>query len=390
MKSGKGASLPELSPNPCVRLALFLLGTALAGASLIGCASPSEPLERKPPVAATITDLAASQNANEVVLTFTLPTETVDRRPLKEPLAIEIYRGVGAPGADSRSHMTLVATIPAGEADQYAVHGQVRYIDLLNADVFGSRDSVGANYAVRTRASVKKDSEPSNFAYLLLRPALEPVSDLKADVTQSAVVLTWTPPAKTIAGSAPPITGYRVYRTETAEPATSEAKPESKPVTVKIGETQMPSFEDTQFDFGRTYQYSVKSVIGSGLEALESADSNVLTITPKDTFPPAAPQGLVATLVPRQGDVAAHLELSWAINAETDLAGYNIYRSEGADTPGTRVNTDLLLTPSFRDMNAQPGHRYSYTVTAVDRAGNESAASAAVSGGVPAENGPTP
>ena len=36
------------------------------------------------------------------------------------------------------------------------------------------------------------------------------------------------------------------------------------------------------------------------------------------------------------------------------------------------LNTDLLLTPAFRDMNVQPGHRYFYTVTAVDRAGNES------------------
>jgi len=380
--------LLELSPNPYARLALFLLGTALASAFLSGCASPSEPLERKPPVAETITDLAASQNANEVVLTFTLPTETIDRRPLKEPLAIEIYRGVGAPGADSRSHMTLVATIPAGEADQYTAHGQVRYLDLLDPDVFGQKDVVGASYSVRTRASVKKDSDPSNFAYLLLRPAFEPVLDLKAEVTQSAVVLTWTPPAKTIAGSAPPITGYRIYRTETGESATPEAKRESKPVTVKIGESQMPSFEDTQFDFGKTYQYSVKSVIGSGLEALESADSNVLTITPKDTFPPAAPQGLIVTSVPRQGDLAAHLELSWAINAETDLAGYNIYRSEGVDIAGTRVNTDLLLTPSFRDMNAEPGQRYFYTVTAVDRAGNESNPSGAVSGGVPAETGP--
>lgn len=381
--------MPELSPNPRARLTLFLLGTALALAWVAGCASPSEPLERKPPVAETITDLSASQSANEVVLTFTLPTETVDRRPLKEPLAIEIYRGTGAPGADSRSHMTLVATIPAGEADQYAAHGQVRYIDLLNADTFGSRDSVGATYAVRTRASLKKDSEPSNFSYLLLRPAFEPISDLKADVTQSAVVLTWTPSAKTIAGSTPPVAGYRIYRTATAEQTAPSGKTEPKSSTVKIGESEMPSFQDTQFDFGATYQYSVRSVIGSGLDALESADSNVITITPKDTFLPAAPQGLVVTLVPKQGDVDAHLELSWAINAETDLAGYNIYRNEGADTSGTRVNMDLLLTPSFRDMNVQPGHRYFYTATAVDRAGNESAPSAAVSGGVPAETGPT-
>jgi hypothetical protein len=36
-------------------------------------------------------------------------------------------------------------------------------------------------------------------------------------------------------------------------------------------------------------------------------------------------------------------------------------------------------------MNVVPGHRYFYTVTAVDRVGNESTASAAASGEVPVE-----
>jgi fibronectin type 3 domain-containing protein len=55
-----------------------------------------------------------------------------------------------------------------------------------------------------------------------------------------------------------------------------------------------------------------------------------------------------------------------------------------------RVNTELLLTPAFRDMNAVPGRRYFYSVTAVDRSGNESPVSAAASGAVPAESPTTP
>jgi fibronectin type 3 domain-containing protein len=90
--------------------------------------------------------------------------------------------------------------------------------------------------------------------------------------------------------------------------------------------------------------------------------------------------------VPATGNVPAHLELSWAINSETDIAGYNVYRTEQVDFPGTRVNAELLLTPAFRDMNAVPGRRYSYSVTAVDRSGNESPASAAVVAGIPSES----
>src|SRR5277367_3665725 len=57
-----------------------------------GCASPGEPLERKPPAPTAVTDLAAEQSGNDVLLTFTLPKETVDHRALDQAPVIEIYR----------------------------------------------------------------------------------------------------------------------------------------------------------------------------------------------------------------------------------------------------------------------------------------------------------
>jgi fibronectin type 3 domain-containing protein len=88
--------------------------------------------------------------------------------------------------------------------------------------------------------------------------------------------------------------------------------------------------------------------------------------------------------VPAVAGMPAYLDLSWSTNAATDIAGYNVYRSEEPSRPGTRLNSELLLTPSFRDMNAVLGHTYFYTVTAVDRSGNESPASTPASGSVPA------
>ncbi len=88
-------------------------------------------------------------------------------------------------------------------------------------------------------------------------------------------------------------------------------------------------------------------------------------------------------LVPAQGAAPAYLDLSWSISAENDIAGYNIYRSAQESARGQKQNPELLRTPAFRDMNIAPGHRYFYTVTAVDRVGNESPASAAASGEVP-------
>jgi hypothetical protein len=388
MGNGIGAPAPELLPNRYARRSVFLL--LILSPWWAGCASPGEPVERKPPVAEAVGDLRAEQTANQVVLTFTLPTETAEGHRLTHPLSIEIYRGIGDPGADSEAHMTLLLTVPSAEVNHYATQGHVRYVDLLTPQDFAEREIAGASYSIRTRASEKKDSESSNIAYLLIRPALEPVSDLKTQVTQTAIVLTWSAPTKTLTGSTPPVTGYRMYRAGAAanpEPSTGESPPAP---LARIGESESPVFQDTQFEFGKTYVYSVRSVVGTGVEALESADSNLVTITPRDTFPPAAPLGLVAALMPRQADTPAHLELSWAISPETDLAGYNVYRSEQAGARGTRLNTELLLAPAFRDMNVETGRRYFYTVTAVDRFGNESPASEVVSGGVPAESQPTP
>jgi fibronectin type 3 domain-containing protein len=66
------------------------------------------------------------------------------------------------------------------------------------------------------------------------------------------------------------------------------------------------------------------------------------------------------------------------MNSETDLAGYHVYRSAARDSKGELLTPDLLLSPAYRDTAVESGHRYWYTVTAVDRAGNESAPSASV------------
>ncbi|HXX43830.1 MAG TPA: fibronectin type III domain-containing protein [Candidatus Acidoferrales bacterium] len=391
MEIGIGAPPRELSKNSCANRNRFLYVAFLISLALAGCAAPSEPTERKPAVPQAVADLSATQTANSVALTFTLPTETVDQRTLKEMPTIEIYRGLGGPAADSGAHMILLATIPSAAVNQYVAQGQARYVDQLKPEDFAQRDSIGASYTVRTRASEKKDSEPSNVAYLLIRPALDPIADLKTQVTKPAVILSWSAPQKTLTGSSPPVAGYRIYRAESEPQAAGNVSgPKLKSPLAKIGGSDSPSFQDTQFEFGKTYAYSVRSITESGTEAVESADSNLAIVTPRDVFPPAAPQGLVVALVPAQAGAPAVLELSWAVSPETDIAGYNVYKSEEAGTPGTRTNADLLLTPAFRDMNVQPGHRYFYTVTAVDHSGNESPRSEAIPGGVPAESQSNP
>lgn len=387
---------------------IFGLLAAVFAALVGGCASPGEPTERKPPVLRPVTDLSAEQTGNDVVLTFTLPKETVDGLILDQLPSIEIFRGFESSetaGSHAAASPVLLLTIPPGMVDRYAQMGHVRVADTLQASDFEEYPNATAVYTVRTRVSSKRDSADSNAVSLRVRPAADPIGDLKTEITPSAVVLTWTPPQKTIAGSLASIGPYRIYRAEiqapqaaaSAAPGKSIAAPvataeisKPQPALVKIGETDAPPFSDTQAVFGKTYEYSVRSIVQYSDQAIESADSNLMVITPKDVFPPAAPLGLVVVFVPIQGETAAHLELSWAISPETDLAGYHVYRSEQADVQGARQNTELLIAPAFRDMKIEPGRRYFYSVTAVDRSGNESPASAVVSGGVPAEGQAAP
>ncbi len=404
-RSSKGLAGSFLSVLVAVSFICFLAA---------GCAAPGEPLERKALVPAAVTDLAATQQGDSVVLTFTIPKESVEHRALKDPPTIEIYRTFApvqppvSPAAAPDSSRTVSApalipyvTIPSSMVDRYSDRGFIRYTDSLKPADFEQHSGWLAQYTVRTQTNPKKTSADSNRAELPIFPAPDAIDDVKAEVTHSGVVLTWTAPRKAIAGPAPIPSGYHIYRAEVATatvapngkpsaPATAEnaAAPKSSLPPIRIGESEAPTYSDTQAEFGKTYSYSIRSFAAHGSANLESDDSNIVVVTPKDVFPPSAPQGLVVVLVPAQTDSPASLDLSWAISPETDIAGYNVYRSEQVGIPGQRLNAEPLITPAFRDMNAEPGHRYFYTVTAVDRSGNESSASAVVSSGVPAESSP--
>src|SRR5207244_823079 len=92
----------------------------------------------------------------------------------------------------------------------------------------------------------------------------------------------------------------------------------------------------------------------------------------RSSRPPAPPQDLVAAVLPGATPSAFVVDLSWSSNLETDLAGYRVYRSEQEGARGQLITPDLLPVPAVRDRSVALGHRYWYTVTAVDRAGNES------------------
>jgi len=404
----------------CSHRAIAIAAILFSASFFAGCASPGAPTARKPLIPEAVANLSSAQQGNHVLLTFSVPQFSAGGSPLDHPPTVEIYRDFEPVPASGELHPvtskrpSLLVTIPSELVPRYSVHGQFRYSEPLDASDFTGHPDSFAVYSVRTRVSDKKFSPISNVAALRVYPAPEPIRDLSGKVTPTAVVLSWTPPQKTPVGPVPPLVGYWIYRGEAALPKgepggpqdsaaapspTSDSAaaplpglpasaPELQSPLVKIGESTSPTFSDTQAAFGKTYVYSVRSVLDYEGANVESANSNFLTITPGDTFPPAAPAGLVAVYVPAAAGQPAHVDLSWAVSPEPDAAGYQVDRSGRPDTLGTRLNNHLLLTPAFRDMNVVSGRSYYYTVIAVDRSGNESAPSAAASVMLPAATQP--
>jgi predicted phage tail protein len=380
-----------------------LILSAAFGAVLIGCASPGEPVERKAPVPQPVTDLTASQSGDDVVLTFTVPKQGVNRLALKQPPSLEIYRGIerpatpspgqAAPGAASApENLALLATIPSTMVSRYAQHGQVHYADSLTPSDFQVLANQKVDYVVRAFVVAAKSSANSNPAAVEIIAPPTPIEDLSAEVTHAGIALKWTAPTTDMSGQTATLLGYRIYRREIS--AGTRAATSVEPGNVaqaqfaRIAEAEpgAAAYLDGEAAAGETYAYAVRSVIDHSGQNVESADSNVVTVVDRDVFPPAAPQNLVVAPVPAQGNIPAHVELSWQISPETDVGGYNVYRSDTASARGERQNTEQLPTPAFRDMNVAPGRRYFYSVTAIDRSGNESAPSVPVPADVPGSN----
>jgi hypothetical protein len=272
--------------------------------------------------------LTAVQRGGQVLLSWpapTLTTEGVTVRPARLG-PIKVYRvvreGLNAK-VSSLEYETMAqetASIPAGRTE---------YADRVDPSWAG-RTVV---YALRMTNERGESAGLSNLSALpVLSPPAAP--DLHARVTQAAVILDWTPQ---------PGAAYRVYRDGQLL------------ATVTDGD-----YQDREFEFDREYRYLVRGLAREGQLTAESADSNLVTVKPEDTFPPEPPQGLRAVQVQVDGVV----ELSWTPNREADLAGYVVYRG------AVRLNQDLLLSPTFRDPAPGPAPRY--RVAAVDRKGNQS------------------
>ena len=128
--------------------------------------------------------------------------------------------------------------------------------------------------------------------------------------------------------------------------------------------------------------HSLTAVASDAAGNTATATTINVTVSNKDTTPPSTPTGLSAT-----APTSAQVALKW--NASTDNVGvtsYKIYRN-GSTTALATVNAP---TTSYADSAVSASTQYSYTVTALDAAGNESGHSAVATVTTPAATDKTP
>jgi hypothetical protein len=109
----------------------------------------------------------------------------------------------------------------------------------------------------------------------------------------------------------------------------------------------------------------------AGVNTIRIADNgserpNIDQLRVLDLSPPAAPTCLTAT---NSGSV---ITLNWDDNSESDLASYNVYRSESLGGVKTAIATELTNS-QYSDPNITVDTPYYYTVTATDLGELESA-----------------
>jgi fibronectin type 3 domain-containing protein len=286
---------------------------------MAACGYVGDPLPPSLNIPVAINDLRLEQVGDRLLITFTAPEMTTDGVRLARLGGAEVtVNGQAAPAAVSAPGVVKLE-VPA-------------------APLAGQEVTVAA----RVASPKGRFSEWANASIAVLAPL--PVPDkVTAEATAEGVRLRWQG-AKA---------SYRILRRLGAV--------ESEIATVTTNE-----YLDREAAFGETYRYRVEAFSG----AARSGFSAVVEITPEDRFPPAAPAGLTAVAG------IGSIELAWEPGTEADIAGYQVYRAEGAGE--WRPVGAQSLQASYSDREVKSGARYRYTVVAIDRKGNESARPAVV------------
>jgi hypothetical protein len=355
---------------------------------IVACGKKGPPLAPLHLVPNAVSDAAARRTGGTVHVRFTLPTANLNGPGPVQLDRIEIYAMTLAPGAGPANRVLMsdayrVATLPVKPAP---VEGEPQPADaaadtrLAPGDVATFDETLTPGTLIPVPLPAPATPQPAAAAPTAATPALPtyntriyivrgvtrsgrpgqpsprlPVPLVDPPAPPSGLAATFTESATTLAWTALPVTtgtatvAFNVYKADIA------AALNATPLTT-------PAFEHPGAEFGVEQCFTVRTVATVEGVSIESESSSPVCVTPKDVFPPAAPQRLQA--VPTPGVI----NLSWQANNEPDVAGYVVLRGEAPGDTLQALTPEPIAVARFEDRTAMPGVRYVYAVVAVDRA----------------------
>ena len=177
-------------------------------------------------------------------------------------------------------------------------------------------------------------------------PPTPPTTVTATAVSTSKIDLSWSGATDNVG-----VTGYRVFRDG-----------------VQIAEQAGTSYTDATVTPGPTYQYTIVAIDAAG-NLSAPAPTNPATVSTTgapDGTPPTQPGSLNGS-----APSSSQVNLSWLTSTDNvAVTGYRVYRN-GVPLP-TAQQSDATPPTSYTDDTASPGITYTYGVSAVDAAGNES------------------
>ncbi len=310
-----------------------ILLPSLAGLLLCGCAYVGDPLPPALKVPSPVLDLDARQIGGEIEVTFTIPDKTMEGLDQQHVGAVDLRIGAAAAPFNADQWSSAARSIPNDTKAPGKATARFAARDWANQEVV-----VG----VRLASARNRLSPWSNFVTLRVVPPMARPASVVAAATAAGVALEWANPDPS------PTRQWKVFRQSASEEQSTEM------ATVKE-----PRFVDIGAAYDVTHKYTLMAIDGTATSELSAP----VTITPIDTFPPTAPQGLSALAGP------AAAQLSWERNQEPDLALYRVYRAE-PNGAFARI-AESTSAANYRDTAVTAGRTYRYAVSAVDRKGNE-------------------
>jgi hypothetical protein len=309
--------------RPISKFLICVLLLLLAACGRVG--DPQPPFIRIPEA---VKDLAATQNGNNIVLTWTNPPRYIDGSAATNLARVQI-RSNGAP-------LTTLEAEAAGKPQSYAIPS-------------GSMVNGERTFTIVVETSQGKLSDVSNTASILPVEVPGRVTRLTGLADQRRIFLRWDKPE-----DHPEFAdAYVVTRSDI--PAEAET----------VADTR---YEDIRYQAGKSFTYQVTPLRRLAGNVIMGVSSEPVTVVAQDKTPPMVPTGLEVT----QSDTGAYL--TWQPNGETDLAGYRVFRSEQQDGGFKSLSDRLIMTNGFFDPAYRPG--LYYAISAVDEFANESAMSA--------------